>query len=205
MNGRLLALGGLVGGFVGQTALKTAAVLQEALGGVLFIDEAYALGARGSQDYGSEAIETLLKAMEDHRHELVVILAGYPRKMDELFETNPGLKSRFNRYLHFEDYCPSELEAVFETFCRKTGFVLAPGAGTRIQQCLSSAYSSRDEKFGNARLARNMFERASSSQANRIVALPSISNDTLVRIEPAISKDPLLKPTVALEDGRGAV
>ena len=121
---------GLVGGFVGQTALKTNEVIARALGGVLFIDEAYALGARGAQDYGPEAIETLLKAMEDHRDDLVVIVAGYPRKMGEFFDSNPGLKSRFNKYLRFDDYSSEELTAIFESLCRKSGYTL-----TDLRQC----------------------------------------------------------------------
>ncbi len=174
---------GMVGGYVGQTALKTADVVAKAIGGVLFIDEAYALGTRGGQDYGPEAVETLLKAMEDHRDELVVIVAGYPAKMGEFFDSNPGLRSRFNKYLHFEDYTAPQLTAIFEEFCRRGGYVLAPAARSRIEKLFVGAYDKRDERFGNARMARNLFETAINAQANRIVKLSSVSNDALATIE----------------------
>lgn len=175
---------GLVGGYVGQTALKTSEVIAKAIGGVLFIDEAYALGTRGGQDYGPEAIETLLKAMEDHRNELIVIVAGYPAKMSELFDSNPGLRSRFNKYLHFEDYTAVQLTSIFEEFCRKGGYVLSPAARCRIEELFVAASDKRDENFGNARVARNHFEAAINAQANRIVKLPSVSVETLSTIEP---------------------
>lgn len=174
---------GLVGGYVGQTALKTADVVAKAIGGVLFIDEAYALGTRGGQDFGPEAIETLLKAMEDHRDELVVIVAGYPAKMGEFFDSNPGLQSRFNKYLHFEDYDAPQLTAIFEQFCRKGGYVLAPAARSRIEELFRAAYGKRDERFGNARVARNQFEAAINAQANRIVKLSTVSVAVLSTIE----------------------
>jgi ATPase family associated with various cellular activities (AAA)/AAA lid domain len=175
---------GLVGGFLGQTALKTAEVVRSSLGGVLFIDEAYALGARSGQDfYGAEAIEVLLKLMEDHRDELVVIVAGYPAKMGEFFDSNPGLRSRFSRYLHFDDYTPAQLCEIFESFCAKGSYVLTSDACSKIEDLFVSAYSSRDERFGNARLARNLFEASIGSQANRIVALPNVSPESLATIE----------------------
>jgi SpoVK/Ycf46/Vps4 family AAA+-type ATPase len=176
---------GLVGGFIGQTALKTSEMVTKALGGVLFVDEAYALGARGGQDFGPEAIETLLKAMEDHRDDLVVIVAGYPRKMDEFFDTNPGLRSRFNKYVQFDDYSPTELTEIFECFCTQGGYVLTADAKVKIDGMFVAAYAKRDEKFGNARLARNQFESAIACQANRIVALPSVSVEALTALEPA--------------------
>jgi hypothetical protein len=143
------------------------------------------LSGRGSQDFGPEAIETLLKAMEDHRNELVVIVAGYPAKMGEFFDSNPGLKSRFNRYLHFEDYTPTELTAIFEGFCHKSGYVLVPEARMRVAGIFLAAYAKRDDRFGNARLARNQFEAAINAQATRIVSLPSVSAETLTMIESA--------------------
>lgn len=181
--------GGLVGGYVGQTALKTADVIAKAIGGVLFIDEAYALATRGGQDFGPEAIETLMKAMEDHRDELVVIVAGYPAKMTELFESNPGLRSRFNKYLRFEDYTAPQLTAIFEEFCRKGGYVLAPEARRRIEETFSTAYDKRDARFGNARVARNHFEAAINAQANRIVKLATVSVEALSTIEIADVSD----------------
>jgi hypothetical protein len=105
--------------------------------------------------------------------------------MGEFFDSNPGLRSRFNKYFHFEDYSPPQLTAIFEGFCRKGGYVLTPEATARIQEVLTAAYAGRDERFGNARLARNLFETAISSQANRIVALPTVSPDTLATLEPA--------------------
>jgi AAA+ superfamily predicted ATPase len=175
---------GLVGGYIGQTALKTSDMVTKALGGVLFVDEAYSLGTRGGQDFGPEAIETLLKAMEDHRDDLVVIVAGYPKKMSEFFDSNPGLRSRFNKYLQFDDYCPTELTEIFECFCTKSGYVLTADAKVKIDGIFAAAYAKRDEKFGNARLARNQFESAITCQANRIVALPSVSVEALTALEP---------------------
>lgn len=174
---------GLVGGFVGQTALKTTEVVKQALGGVLFIDEAYALGTRGGQDYGQEAIETLLKAMEDHRDELVVIVAGYPAKMDEFFDSNPGLRSRFNKYLHFDDYSPDELTGIFEKFCETNGYACTPEAKVKVLEIFVAAYAKRDERFGNARLARNQFEAAINRQANRIEPLNPASMEVLGQLE----------------------
>ena len=115
---------GLVAGYVGQTAIKTAEVIEKAMGGVLFIDEAYALSNRGSTDYGMEAIDTLLKAMEDHRDDLVVIVAGYTELMQEFVHSNPGLESRFNRFMHFPDYTVDEMAGIFKMRCEKSGYTL---------------------------------------------------------------------------------
>ncbi len=121
--------GGLVAGYVGQTAIKTGEVIQKALGGVLFIDEAYALTTRGPQDYGQEAVETLLKAMEDHREDLVVIVAGYVDLMNDFVHSNPGLESRFNRFLYFPDYTVDEMLAIFDMRCKRraTSWIRRPG------------------------------------------------------------------------------
>ncbi len=177
---------GLVAGFVGQTAIKVREVVNTSLGGVLFIDEAYALSPEGTgNDFGHEAVETLLKLMEDHRHELIVIVAGYTRKMDEFIESNPGLRSRFNKFLFFDDYTPEQLAAIFKSFAKKADFVLTTDADQKLFEIFKLLVLTRDETFGNARTARNLFEMTISKQANRIVALPEISKEVLATIETA--------------------
>ncbi|MDY0206052.1 MAG: AAA family ATPase [Pseudomonas sp.] len=173
---------GMVAGYVGQTALKVKEIVESALGGVLFIDEAYALSQEGN-DYGKEAINTLLKLMEDHRHELVVIVAGYPRKMSTFIESNPGLKSRFNRYLDFPDYSAIELQSVFEGMVRNAGLVLSPEAAKKSLAIFSVAWQSKDESFGNARFARNLFNSSVAQQANRLIALSHIDDNVLSTLE----------------------
>lgn len=177
---------GLVAGFVGQTALKVKELVNKALGGVLFIDEAYALTPAGSgNDFGHEAIETLLKMMEDHRDDLIVVVAGYTEKMQQFLDSNPGLRSRFNRHVHFDDYDANQLIDIFKTFCRKADFKLTPVAEQELARIFAILTASRDETFGNARLARNLFEAAISRQANRIVALAHIDKDVLSTIDAA--------------------
>ena len=173
---------GLVAGYVGQTALKVREVVDQALGGILFIDEAYSLAGQG-QDYGQEAIETLLKQMEDHRDDLVVIAAGYTDKMRFFLGSNPGLRSRFTRFLDFRDYTPEELIAIFELFCRRDGYSLSVEAKDKLKALFTAAYMSRDETFGNARDARTLFERAIQNLANRVVSLTSIDARALSTIE----------------------
>lgn len=160
---------GLVGGYVGQTAIKTQGVIQQALGGVLFIDEAYTL-ARGndSNDYGQEAIDIILKAMEDHRDDLVVIVAGYPDLMERFINSNPGLKSRFNKYIHFEDYTPEELLEIFDSMCKKAGLTATRTARNWVLHVFTEEYENRDETFANGREVRNFFEKAVVNQANRL-------------------------------------
>lgn len=176
----------LVAGYVGQTAIKVREVVNKALGGVLFIDEAYALNPAGrGNDFGQEAVETLLKLMEDHRHDFVVIVAGYTEKMDEFISSNPGLRSRFNKFLHFEDYKPEQLVEIFKGFCRKAAFKLTPGAELRLLEMFKLLDVVRDESFGNARTARNLFEMTISKQANRIVTLPNVNEELLATIEDA--------------------
>jgi Holliday junction resolvasome RuvABC ATP-dependent DNA helicase subunit len=178
--------GDLVAGYVGQTALKVKEVVNKALGGVLFIDEAYALNPDGrGNDFGQEAVETLLKLMEDHRNELVVIVAGYTEKMDAFIASNPGLRSRFNKYLHFEDYKPEQLVEIFKVFCRKAAFEMTPDAELKLLEIFKLLDLMRDESFGNARTARNLFELTVSKQANRIVTLPKIDEKVLATIETA--------------------
>jgi len=155
---------GLVAGYVGQTAIKTGEAIQKAVGGVLFIDEAYALTNRGGNDYGQEAVDTLLKAMEDHRDDLIVIVAGYTELMEEFVHSNPGLESRFNRFLNFPDYTVQEMMDIFDMRCRKSGYELAEDARGLLRSLL--ALLSLDVKgFGNARGVRNLFERTVAAQA----------------------------------------
>lgn len=173
---------GLVAGYVGQTALTVREVVTQALGGVLFIDEAYALTVDG-QDFGQEAIDTLIKLMEDNRDDLIVIVAGYPDKMSKFLASNPGLKSRFNKYFYFDDYSPPQLVEIFGMFCSNSGYRLSREASEQLHAIFHALYSARDYTFGNARLARNVFEQTINNQANRIISLPSIDEDVLSTIE----------------------
>lgn len=162
---------GLVARYVGQTAPKITAVVQEALGGVLFIDEAYSLAPPDSQnDFGQEAIQQLLLLMENHRKELVVIVAGYPDEMARFLDANPGLNSRFTKKLHFEDYTPEQLVQIFEKMCGESDYRLHERARVKLLRSMRAAYSQRGRTFGNARFARNLFEEATKNLANRIVA-----------------------------------
>jgi AAA+ superfamily predicted ATPase len=174
---------GLVAGYVGQTALKVREVVERALGGVLFIDEAYALASGGGNDFGQEAIETLLKLMEDNRDDLIVVVAGYTEKMREFLDSNPGLRSRFSKHFHFDDYDPQQLTRIFQAFCRKADFQLSSAAEKELAGIFGILSTNRDETFGNARLARNLFETTVNKQANRIVSLPSIDKAVLAAIE----------------------
>jgi SpoVK/Ycf46/Vps4 family AAA+-type ATPase len=177
---------GLVAGFVGQTALKVKEVVKNSLGGVLFIDEAYALNPEGrGSDFGQEAVETLLKLMEDHRHELIVIVAGYTEQMDDFIASNPGLRSRFNKFFHFEDYQPAQLVEIFKGFAAKAAFKLTPEAGEKLVGMFKLLTLARDESFGNARTARNLFEMTISKQANRLVTLPNVTPEILSTLEGA--------------------
>ncbi len=195
---------GLVAGYVGQTAIKTASVIENAKGGVLFIDEAYALSSgKGENDFGGEAIETILKAMEDNRDDLVVIVAGYTDLMEEFIGSNPGLESRFNRYLHFDDYTTDEMMGIFEMQCRKNCYVLeeknetgSEGEGSEGEEsareesardALRDAIEDekRDEDFGNARGIRNLFERILIEQANRLAEAETVTKEILMTITAA--------------------
>ncbi|MEI6762165.1 MAG: AAA family ATPase [Betaproteobacteria bacterium] len=176
---------GLVAPYVGQTALKTRAVAESALGGVLFIDEAYALARTSEQDFGREAIETLLKMMEDHRDDLVVIVAGYVTEMDHLIQANPGLASRFNRYIRFPDYTAPELLAIFLNFCASHSYVLDSTTHQGLQLVFSREIHIQRQKFSNARYVRNLFEKVIEAQAQRVFALPNASKADLQNIVPA--------------------
>ena len=171
---------GLVAGYVGQTAIKTQEVIASALGGVLFIDEAYSLSSGGENDFGREAIETLLKAMEDHREDLVVIVAGYSEPMKGFLCSNPGLESRFNKYITFPDYTGPELNDIFHGLCRKNGYRLDAEAEAFAAEFFQSLYDGRDENFGNGRDVRNRFEDMVVRQANRVAAMESPSREDLV-------------------------
>lgn len=175
---------GLVAGYVGQTALKTGKAVEKALGGVLFIDEAYALNGSSDNDFGQEAIDTVLKAMEDHRDDLVVIAAGYDDLMDRFIHSNPGLESRFNRFLHFEDYTPEELLAIFKMRCAKGCYELEEAAEGLVRDFLRE--ENRDPaSFGNARGVRNVFERILVCQANRLAGLETVTREDLMKLTAA--------------------
>ncbi len=175
---------GLVAGYAGQTGPKTNAKIDEALDGVLFIDEAYSLVAQDGQDpYGGEAVQAVLKRAEDNRGRLVVILAGYPDEMSTLLDSNPGLTSRFNRQLHFDDYSPVELARIFAWLCDKNHYKLADGTRPKLMLGLTELYRDRDRRFGNGRAVRNLFEQAIRRMANRIADLREISGDQLMLLE----------------------
>ena len=172
---------GLVAGFVGQTALKTQEVVEKARGGVLFIDEAYSLSNQESpNDFGREAIEVLLKGMEDHREDLIVIVAGYPDLMRDFIHSNPGLESRFNKYFLFEDYNGGQLADIFRSMCKKNGYAMDEATDRAAAEAFELMYQQRDENFGNARDVRNIFETAVARQANRVAALSAPTREDLM-------------------------
>jgi type VII secretion ATPase EccA len=194
---------GLVGEYVGTTAIKTDRAIQRALDGVLFIDEAYALvrpGAHGRQDFGQEAVETLLKRMEDYRHRLVVIVAGYPRLMEEFLGSNPGLRSRFAREIVFPDYTTAELLAITRKFASENEYVLTDDAEQVLRGLFEHAR--RGEGFGNARFARTIFEQALNAQALR---LADVSGAELRELEPTalmtLTGDDIAAAGTALGEG----
>lgn len=171
---------GLVAGYVGQTATKVNSAVEASLGGVLFIDEAYSLTQNAfGNDYGAEAINTLLKRMEDHREDLAVVVAGYTEPMNIFIESNPGLRSRFNRYFYFNHFNPTELFEIFESFCLKSDFIISDDAKEKLKDTFDLLYESKNERFGNARVVRNLFEKCIQNQANRIVKLKKITNKVL--------------------------
>ena len=170
---------GLVGGYVGQTAIKTQDVIKSAMGGILFIDEAYSLASTSENDYGAEAIDTLLKAMEDNRDDLIVIVAGYPELMDKFLNSNPGLESRFNKFILFEDYNDEELYKIFLLMCEDSNLVLDKGADEYLRQYFKKMYENRSKNFANARAVRNLFEEVITSQANRLAGKDNITDEEL--------------------------
>ena len=176
--------GGLVAKYMGQTALKTDTAIQQALDGVLFIDEAYSLVPEGGngQDYGQEAISTLLKRMEDYRDRLVVIIAGYKDEMQRFIDSNPGLQSRFNRYIDFPDYSGLELADIFKMYMKKNQYTLAPDAEKYLKERFEYAVAHKDRNFGNARYARNVFEKAIQQQANRLEGRSNLTDRELTEL-----------------------
>jgi hypothetical protein len=170
----------LVAGFVGQTALKTQQALEASLGGMLLIDEAYALARGGDNDFGREAIDTVVKFMEDHRHDFAVVAAGYPEEMADFIDANPGLKSRFTRTVNFPDYTDAELVQIFTRLAGKNGYTCSDAAMTRLAELVIA--EPRGRGFGNARFIRNLFETAVAHQAMRLAPLTDPSNEQLTTL-----------------------
>jgi Holliday junction resolvasome RuvABC ATP-dependent DNA helicase subunit len=171
---------GLVAGYVGQTALKVTEVFTSALGGVLLIDEAYALAQGGESDFGQEAIATLVKLVEDHRDDVVVIAAGYPEEMEELIDSNPGLRSRFPKTIQFPDYTDDELVQIFERLCMQNQYQCDAAGCARLKTFFRA--QPRTRGFGNGRLARNLFEDAVARQASRLVKLENPTDEQLLTL-----------------------
>ncbi len=172
---------GLVAGYVGQTAIKTQKKIEEAMGGVLFIDEAYTLNQEG-ENYGQEAIDTILKAMEDHRDKFVVIVAGYTELMKSFIESNPGLRSRFNKFFEFPDYTADELQQIFMMQCNKYQYKLTEEAEAAACERIIKMEAEKDENFANARAVRNLFEKIITNQASRVADLENVDEETLSMI-----------------------
>lgn len=171
---------GLVAGYVGQTALKTQEVIEQAKGGILFIDEAYSLASsRDSNDFGKEAIDTLLKAMEDMRDDFIVIVAGYPDLMKQFLKSNPGLESRFNTFIDFEDYQPTDLVEIFKHMCKEKDCIISEKLSSSLIEYFNNLYLNRDDSYANARTVRNVFENAIKKQANRVAGIRNPSKQDL--------------------------
>lgn len=173
---------GLVAEYTGQTAVKVNKTVNSALDGILFIDEAYSLVGESKDDFGKEAVATLIKRMEDDREKLVLILAGYTKEMTYFINTNPGFKSRFNRYINFPDYTPNELFEIFKSNCNKLDYHLTEGAKLKLKSVFEKAYETRDKSFGNGRFARNIFEKTLEQQANRIAKESNLTKEILTTI-----------------------
>jgi AAA+ superfamily predicted ATPase len=197
-NGHLVETdrGGLIAQYVGQTAIKTGKVIDFALDGVLFIDEAYAITEGGEQGYGGECIATLLKRMEDDRDRLVVIVAGYPEEMKRFIDSNPGLESRFTRYIHFPDYTAEELAAIFRQQAEKNQYVLSEDVERWLDPAMALWTKDRDRKFGNGRYVRNLFEKTVERQAMRVSEMENPTKEDLmtltrkdVGIDPALLRN----------------
>jgi SpoVK/Ycf46/Vps4 family AAA+-type ATPase len=195
--------GRLVAEYVGQTAVRTHAAIDSAIDGILFIDEAYSLAGKGAEDFGAEAIETLIKRMEDDRDRLIVIVAGYTSPMEDFIASNPGLESRFTNYLKFPDYQPAELQEIFHRMAAQSGLVCSPEAEKKAREVFEQLYARRDEQFGNAREMRNYFETAVRNQSSRLVASGNFGRDALTMLLPedlptdftSIPSPPETKPT----------
>ena len=194
---------GLVGQYMGETAVKTGAVIDKALDGVLFIDEAYTLASESGKDYGSEAIATLLKRMEDDRDRLVVIVAGYTSEMRDFISMNPGLKSRINRYIEFPDYSAGELAEMFRRQAKKNQYTLAADADAALEKTMAELTRKRDRQFGNGRFVRNLFEKAIERQAGRLATLPNATAEQLTELtldDLALKKETIDEKAPKLED-----
>jgi AAA+ superfamily predicted ATPase len=175
---------GLVAEYVGQTAAKTNKIIDTALDGVLFIDEAYSLISKNDNDYGKEAIATLLKRMEDNRDRLIVILAGYSKEMQDFIDSNPGLQSRFNRYIEFPDYSAEELFQVFKMNAKQFDYKIAKEAKMPLKEYFAKRVANKDKNFGNARFVRNLFEKTIERQANRLSQEVDLTKEKLSEISP---------------------
>jgi SpoVK/Ycf46/Vps4 family AAA+-type ATPase len=173
----------LVAGYVGQTATKTRAVLESALGGTLLIDEAYALARGGEQDFGREAIDTVVKYMEDHRDDLALIAAGYPTEMEAFVDANPGLKSRFTRFIAFPDYTTDELVEIFERMSSDLRYHLDEPGRETLRSVVEA--EPRNRGFGNARFVRNLFEEAVGRQADRLATVIEPTDEQLTTLTAA--------------------
>ena len=175
---------GLVGEYVGKTGPKTDTVISKALDGVLFIDEAYSLVPEGGSgnDYGQEAISTILKRMEDYRDRLVVIVAGYKDEMQRFIDSNPGLQSRFNRYIDFPDYSPKELTDIFKMYMKKNQYTISEETENYLKEQFEYVVAHKDRNFGNARFARNVFEKSIQAQANRLGGREGLSKEVLTEL-----------------------
>ncbi len=184
---------GLVAGYVGQTAIKTQEQIAKAKGGVLFIDEAYAL-AQKDDAFGQEAIDTILKAMEDNRDDFVVIVAGYTEPMKKFIDSNPGLKSRFNKYIEFPDYSIDELEEIFNMNCKKYDYKVAEDVQHQIRALITARKIENIDNFANAREVRNLFEEIITNQARRISAIENPSEEDMMTILLEDLSDTVAKP-----------
>lgn len=186
----------LVGEYIGQTAPKTQKAVENALHGVLFVDEAYTLKPQGvGNDFGQEAIDTILKRMEDDRDKLAVILAGYTGEMQALIESNPGLKSRFNRFFYFNDYEPEELWQIFSNLSQRRSYNMTPEAEADVKNYLEHQFINRDKSFGNGRMVRNVLEKLVQAQSHRISQLADLTDADLVTITGDDTKAVLTLPT----------
>lgn len=174
---------GLVAEYTGQTAVKVTKTVNSALDGILFIDEAYSLVGENKDDFGKEAVATLIKRMEDNRDKLVLIVAGYSEEMKTFIDTSPGFKSRFNRYIHFPDYTPNEMIRIFELLCSNSEYIISPNAKNYLTEVFNQLYENKTKDFGNGRLVRNIFEKSIENQSNRIALANSLTKEILTTIE----------------------
>ena len=174
---------GLVAGYIGQTAIKVKEVFDSAMGGILLVDEAHALARGDDKDFGHEAIDMMVKLMEDHREDVVLIVAGYPDEMADFLDANPGLRSRFPKTIYFDDYSDDELLRIFDGMCKKSSYKPTEEARQKLRAGVAAQH--RTHGFGNARLVRNLFEAAVARQASRVVELPDLTDEALVALEAA--------------------